>query len=635
MMVSISVILPAYNVAEYIKQSIDSILSQSFRDFELIIINDGSTDSTAEIILQYDDPRIIYVDNEDNKGLVYSLNKGIAMSNGKYIARMDADDVASPDRLETQFRFMEINPETDICGSWMNILENEGKTVGGIRGVVHNPIQLLSKGNFLFHPTILMKRSFLSENKLEYQEYECAEDYKLWLEAAKKGANFYVIPEPLLSYRFSTSQTSNSKKQIQTVTAARIQKEAFDFRSQYETNLFIMDISNPNMASGVNRYVEVLTEGLKPYKGIIIHRIKFLSTDKPVTFISDEGEGNYTVGYNFKSHILLNKHCSFMFDLMKELFDNKPNIVLHLHTLNLIDYALYIKSRIPCKIVSHLHCIPWKGLYNSRKSVFNDLYKKQLEGIKGNGYFIQDCEVKSYKESDKLVCVTQMGQQFVKENAGVESDFIPNGIKDYGDVYQREAKTEKDHFELLFVGSLSPGKGISFILDAVQKIQSLGYSVSLNVAASYNEALYKYISQKYSSLKINLLGRVPFPELMEYYKKSDMGIIASMQEQCSYVAIEMAMFGLPIITTAIDGLDEMFTDRGNALKITPVFSENFGLYLDSNILADKIIELIRNPELRNTLGLNARKLYLGNYTAEKMISRTVDIYENLKHPGNE
>src|SRR5690606_5902322 len=112
-----SVILPAYNAELYLREAIDSVLTQTFNDFELIVLNDGSIDQTENIILSYDDSRIIYVKNEQNLGLIGTLNKGMALAKGKYIARMDADDICFPERFEKQVAFLENNKEYIICGT--------------------------------------------------------------------------------------------------------------------------------------------------------------------------------------------------------------------------------------------------------------------------------------------------------------------------------------------------------------------------------------------------------------------------------------------------------------------------------------------------------------------------------------
>lgn len=162
----ISVVMPVYNGEKYLREAIDSILNQTCTDFEFIILNDASTDETEEIILSYDDPRITYARNETNLQIANTLNKGIALAKGKYIARMDADDISLPERFERQIKFMEDNPDIDVCGCSMktfgmqNVIYRVPKT--------HDEIMVkLLCGFALAHPTIMGKRSFLNITMLQ------------------------------------------------------------------------------------------------------------------------------------------------------------------------------------------------------------------------------------------------------------------------------------------------------------------------------------------------------------------------------------------------------------------------------------------------------------------------------------
>jgi glycosyltransferase involved in cell wall biosynthesis len=201
--VQISVVLPVYNGEKYLSQAIDSILNQTFGKFEFIIINDGSSDSTLDIISKYNDNRIKIVNNIKNEGLIDSLNKGLSMSRGKYIARMDADDIALPERLQVQYDFMEANLEIGICGSWFetfNETDNRTKVVKfpatdiGIRAL------MICQSAFC-HPTVMLRRDIIEKLRLGYaKEFYRAEDYRLWIELLNytQGAN---IPQVLLRYR--------------------------------------------------------------------------------------------------------------------------------------------------------------------------------------------------------------------------------------------------------------------------------------------------------------------------------------------------------------------------------------------------------------------------------------------------
>ena len=203
----ISVVMPAYNAEKYLTEAIDSILSQTFSNFEFIIINDASTDSTKQIIEFYNDPRIKLINNEQNKGVAKSLNIGISFARGKYIARMDSDDIAMPTRLQTQFDFMEKHPNIDICGSWVQTFGAKTKIIRVPRK--HVDIKDL---NFfscaMLHPTIIFK----TNTKLQYlSDFPRAEDYDLWCREIN-NLNFANIPEALLRYRIHKNQIGELNK---------------------------------------------------------------------------------------------------------------------------------------------------------------------------------------------------------------------------------------------------------------------------------------------------------------------------------------------------------------------------------------------------------------------------------------
>ncbi len=195
----IGVLMPVHNASKYLAQAIESILKQSFTDFEFIIINDGSTDSSLEIIKSFNDPRIIIANNKKNLGLIVTLNKGLKMVRGKYVARMDADDFSYPDRLASQVEFLDKHSEVGICGTWFKIM---GTSRIIKHYVDHKNIQLQLFHDTAFgHPTIMMRKNVLEANKLEYDyDFKHSEDYELWtrMERVTKMAN---IPQVLFEYR--------------------------------------------------------------------------------------------------------------------------------------------------------------------------------------------------------------------------------------------------------------------------------------------------------------------------------------------------------------------------------------------------------------------------------------------------
>ncbi|MCC8146062.1 MAG: glycosyltransferase [Bacteroidales bacterium] len=224
-MSKISVLMPVYNAEKYLSQSIESVLKQSYRDFEFIIVDDGSIDNTLQIIRSYSDKRIVLLQN--NHDFIGSLNQGLQQAKGKYIARMDADDIMHIDRLMIQHTIMEEEPSITVCGTWMNRFGeniNAGSISGTVDGLIEYPVVELLKRNFLFHPTAFIRKDFLEKHDLQYQYYDCAEDYKLWFEIAKKKGVFYIESRTLLFYRISETQVTQAKRKEQTETAERIKK---------------------------------------------------------------------------------------------------------------------------------------------------------------------------------------------------------------------------------------------------------------------------------------------------------------------------------------------------------------------------------------------------------------------------
>jgi len=204
----VTVLMPVYNSARYLADAITSILNQTYGDFELLIMDNASTDESPAIIQSFKEPRIRYVRNESNLGLAGSLNRGVTLSRGKYIARMDADDRSRPHRLQRQVSFMEKNPGIGICGG--NIL----KHLNNRRYHVEYPqshadiraTQLFHSG--FAHPTVMMRREVLENNRLNYNpEFKNIEDYELWVRLIEKteSAN---LPDILLDYQCHDQQLS-------------------------------------------------------------------------------------------------------------------------------------------------------------------------------------------------------------------------------------------------------------------------------------------------------------------------------------------------------------------------------------------------------------------------------------------
>lgn len=219
----VTVLMPVYNGEQYLREAIDSILNQTFTDFEFLIIDDGSTDRSVEIVRSYNDPRIRLELNGSNLQLITTLNKGLDLAYGEYVARMDCDDISLPERLAKQVQFMDEHPEVGACGTWI-------ETFGSLCGhFLRHPTDAETiKANSFFdsplaHPTVIMCLALLNSHSLRYPNYFAAEDYGLW---AKASFLFPLanIPEVLLKYRVTSTSIGAKYPDQQRMSVFEIQK---------------------------------------------------------------------------------------------------------------------------------------------------------------------------------------------------------------------------------------------------------------------------------------------------------------------------------------------------------------------------------------------------------------------------
>ena len=218
----VSVVISVYNGEKYLKEAIDSILSQTFKDFEFIIINDGSTDKTLKIIKSYKDPRIVLISRE-NKGLVESLNEGIKKAKGKYIARQDADDISVKNRLYSQLELLEKENKNAVF-SFFEMIDDTNK----LKNIFTSPIRNVDVYRSLFirnplgHGSAMFEKSLFDELGGYSSGVGPVEDYDLWCRFYEKDVKFGVVPKILYKWRDNPNGISSSKNKLQYASAIKI-----------------------------------------------------------------------------------------------------------------------------------------------------------------------------------------------------------------------------------------------------------------------------------------------------------------------------------------------------------------------------------------------------------------------------
>lgn len=211
-MPKVSVVMPIYKTKkEHLQEAIESILNQTFKDFEFLILDDCPEDNRENIVLSYQDDRIKYIKNEQNLGITPSRNKLIDMAQGEYLAVMDHDDISLPQRFEKQVEFLDLNPSVGVVGCWVDCFPENQK--------LHFPSndmeikKLLTDICAIVHPSSMIRKSVLTDNNLRYEQmYSPSEDYCLWLRLIEH-TQFYNIPEVLFNYRLHPDNTSKHQAQ--------------------------------------------------------------------------------------------------------------------------------------------------------------------------------------------------------------------------------------------------------------------------------------------------------------------------------------------------------------------------------------------------------------------------------------
>lgn len=282
----ISVLMPAYNCESTIVEAIESILKQTFDDFELIIINDGSTDKTLEKIKQFSDRRIKIINNEHNFGIIKSLNIGLSVALGEYIARMDSDDISMPNRLEKQIKYLDTHKDTILLGTGRMIFGEGIKSNKQSYPESDEDIRAYAFiANPFIHPALMFRRTVIDSGIVYKKEYKYIEDYKLILDVMSLG-KVHNLPEVLIKYRLSLQQISsvnqfeqqkrNRQLRIET-TNKFLQKYSLAISDELDNEFFKL-WSSLKIESSDKKIIDAVTLSIAASKKIHHGLYKYLSS---------------------------------------------------------------------------------------------------------------------------------------------------------------------------------------------------------------------------------------------------------------------------------------------------------------------------------------------------------------------
>lgn len=407
------------------------------------------------------------------------------------------------------------------------------------------------------------------------------------------------------------------------------------------TRVYMLEMARSDVFNGVSRSIQALTQCLTDEPGIEATWLRLLYWgDSRTAFRDVEG-----VERCFR-HLLAYGVDAFLADrgkreqcweqILTRYFSGIPeedSLVFHVHTLNLIELASFLQARLGGRVVTHLHCLPWKSLYDRNLTRYRQLYHTYcIEGQppRWEEFIYADAEREAYLASDALVCVTGGARDFLLALGLPEEKvhWVPNGLPDVA-TGQHERKQAGEVPMVLFVGNANPSKGLEALLEGLAALQR--EALRIVAAGLFDMATRERILNRFPQLDLRFVGQTDLASLSRLYAQATVGVIPSAHEQCSCVAIEMMMHGLPIVCTAVDGLDEMFQHGETALKVPLSLSPDSPYTLDGRALAQALLRLLADAPLRHRLSLQVRAAYEAAFTDTLMQEKMRWIYSVLTH----
>jgi len=612
----VTVLLPVYNSEMFLREAIDSILSQSFKDFEFLIINDGSSDNSLNIINSYHDQRIKLIDNIQNKGLIFSLNKGIDLAKGKYIARMDADDISLPERLETQINYFQKYPNAEvICSPIITITESGGLTKNweadnNIR-TVEEIKKNLPKENCIAHPSVMIKTITAKKYKYNFTQ-KGSEDWDLWLRLISDKLQIIKTNETLLKYRYVSSGVTRSEVKKQ-VVELKVIKVRYNFLIQ---QLFKFKISIVELRvfyalfRSIARHlkVNILRNSLKKTKRIItlnpittfqkykklkefcnkqsqidiffffpychiggaekVHAniVEVFEDKKVVVFFTgispkdgflylfEKSAPSINVGFCLNYPILDNKSKNIIFDLIDK--QNKT-VVFGCNNLFFYDHILSLKNNV--RVFDLMHDFRFEDEDNITHQFAEQFYRCEKRVFISSKAIEQtkkfyDFKSASLKEYDKLTLITNYVD-------------IPAEIP---------KKNYNSTLKVLYVGRGTEEKRTHLVGYIAQKCSEIDSSIHFTAVGDLNNS----ITEKYQKY-VTLTGPIfDFDKLKEYYYDFHIIIVPSEREGFPMVIMEGMAQGLCAISTPVGDV--------------PLHINNLNGFVTSDLDENKVVEEMTN-----------------------------------------
>lgn len=399
-------------------------------------------------------------------------------------------------------------------------------------------------------------------------------------------------------------------------------------------NLYLIDYYSQRN-SGLTTYVDQLQAYLRKDERVRVHFILVKATGYPSVQVDKHQSGiKYYVPYDIGNSTHPDQDRQLLDCLRKDILDEQ--IIFHFNWINHAPFAQVLKKAFSCKIVLTKHCIPWRDFITTNYPLFRTLNRQILieeKPVYLDGTLIR--ELLAYQAVDHTICVTQLAQSSLDRLFGFPMDrvsIIYNGLLPVKvrPRLKEELKSKygfdpKDRI-ILYAGAINQRKGTYDLVSAFDKVVQETAHVRLVVAGPGDfGSIFKSTAKNWS--KITVTGALDKKTLYDFYRMADIGVVPSYIEQCSYTAIEMMHYNLPLVVAKVDGLDEIIPD-GCGLKV-PLILGNKKAHINQGKLAEHILYFLEKPEIARQYANEAKKHALRFFSAKKMAKETIQVYEKL------
>jgi len=631
---AISVIMPVYNAQRYLKEAIESVLKQTFEDFEFLIVDDGSTDASEKIVRSFDDPRIVYVKNERNLGIAKSLYRGVELARGEYIARMDADDICMPQRLERQLKYFATYPETDLLFTEIEFVDFQGEECGEwpvdrACSTHEEIVSVLPRQNCLAHPTLMVRRSLLQKHPYDSRAF-ASEDYNLWLRLAAEGYRFAKIPEPLLKYRIhSTSLTfesgRNVLKKYRKLLSAKLtfllerasgpDRNDFDRevakRFFRETGNFFKDLLKPSLRS-LFLHMGTFLWYLFPRR--FSHKILFFSKNADMGGVEKvqldllESVRNFDVLVIFGQRSLT-RHFEHEYRTLAKVIDySKFSGFLPGRWLMAGYLSKAVRSSRP-KAVFGSFCGLYYDMLRLPKSCGTE-YIDLFHAFDGNiEYFFLDVIPKLdtrvvidesiKKELENFYRRYGYGKWVHRLHVIRNGVYVP---------WKLPAKPQNSRLNLLFVGRNAPVKRVHLIKELAKKLPQCDFHlVGVDPVKDDPD---------------NLSAHGAVANVAPFYEKADVFLLVSSREGLPLTLMEAMSFGVVPVSTAVGGIPSHIEEGRNGFLVYEKEEENI-----VSTIADIVERLDVDRGTLERISITAHRYALEHFDIEAMKSAYRALFE--------